>query len=130
MDEIWKDVNGYYGLYQISNFGRVRSLPRLDNVVYSNGTIWSRKRKGLILRQQNSNKGYKLVSLYKEGVGCSHFVHRLVAIEFLPNPYDLPQVNHKDGDKNNNAVSNLEWCTCDENIEHAFKIGLRKSGVS
>lgn len=129
MIEVWKDITGYEGCYQVSNLGRVRSVPRCDTVVYSTGTVWHRKRKGLIIKQQNHRKGYKLVNLYKNGIGVTHFVHRLVASEFISNPSDLPQVNHQDGNKNNNAVDNLEWCTCYENIKHAFEVGLRKGGV-
>jgi hypothetical protein len=129
MTEIWKDVSGYEGLYQVSNLGRVKSVPRCDKVTYTSGTVWYRNRKGRIIHQNNHLNGYKLVNLCKDGTSKTYFVHRLVANAFLPNPSSLPQVNHKDGDKDNNSIENLEWCTCKENVKHAFLIGLRKGGV-
>ena len=106
-EEKWKDVQGYEGLYQISNLGRV-------------------KRNGTILHQSLNTYGYCQVSLCNNGDIKNHLVHRLVANEFLPNPERHPQVNHIDGNKKNNAVTNLEWCTQAENNNHAIRTGLRK----
>ena len=106
--EIWKDIQGYEGLYQVSNLGRVRS------------------RNGLIHLNTN-NYGYKHVTLSKSNVQKTALVHRLVAEAFIENPFELPQINHKDGNKNNNAVINLEWTTQKDNNRHAIKTNLRKA---
>ena len=106
MGELWVDIYGFDGKYQISNFGRVRSLTRSD------------------YKQQTNWKGYKIVTLFGDGFRKTIGVHRLVALHFIPNPGQLDQVNHKDGDKKNNRVENLEWCTNRENQRHAVKMGL------
>lgn len=92
--EIWKDILGYEGLYQVSNFGRVKSLK------------FGKER---ILKLTKDKDGYLIVNLYKAGRIKTVKVHRLVAEAFLPNPDNLPLINHKDEDKSNNIVSNLEW---------------------
>lgn len=91
----WKPINGYNGRYLISDYGEVKSR--------SNGTE-------TILKQEYNSSGYKRVTLYKNGKRTRHFIHRLVAEHFIPNPENLPLVNHIDEDKENNIVSNLEWC--------------------
>lgn len=100
--EIWKDVAGYEGLYQISTFGRVKSLPK-------NG------RDAKILKPSKTIWGYLDIQLCKNGKYHHERIHRLVASAFLPNPNKLPQVNHKDFDRTNNQVNNLEWCSTSEN---------------
>jgi hypothetical protein len=107
MEEIWKDIEGYEGLYQVSNLGRVRSLDRL--VTYKNGC--NRMFKGCVKRLYKKENGYLSVNMSKDGIDKTYYVHRLVASTFLPNLYGLPQVNHKDENKENNCVENLEWCT-------------------
>ncbi len=109
MKEIWKDIEGYEGLYQVSNLGDVRSLK------YAGGN------KVKILKQGNVN-GYKRVSLHKNNKQKNYFVHRLVAMTFIPNPNNLPLVNHKDENKTNNSVDNLEWCTQKYNINYGSAI--------
>ena len=105
MGEVWKDVPGYEGLYQVSNCGNVRSLDRLikrkgqGDLPLKGGTV-----------KQFSNKGYKVVTLSKESKLKQFKVHRLVALAFIPNPDSLPQVNHKDENPANNCIENLEWC--------------------
>lgn len=108
--EEWKDIPGYEGLYQISNFGRVKSL--FDN----NG-----KRRDHILSGGNDADGYRLVLLYKDKKRRTKKVHRLVAEAFIPNPNNYPQVNHKDENKSNNNVCNLEWCDCKYNINYGTR---------
>lgn len=112
------------GKYQVSNYGRVKSLSRITKVGIKN--VKQIKRKELILKQQLSTKKYLQVRLYDEdGKGKTFKVHRIVAETFILNPDSLLQVNHIDGNKENNKVENLEWCTCTENMKHSYNIGLR-----
>lgn len=113
MKEIWKDIEGYEGLYQVSNLGRVKSLPRL---VYNHTGYINRGE--VILKQSTYCKYYKQVSLYRDDSWESHTVHRLVAQAFIPNPSSLPQINHKDENPSNNCVENLEWCTAKYNMNY------------
>jgi hypothetical protein len=126
MTKIWKDVEGYEGIYQVSNLGDVRSLPRTEN-----SNVGKRKRSGKTLSLRN-NKGYKTVMLCKDRKQTSAYVHRLVAKAFLSNPENKPDVNHLDGNKSNNKLENLEWCTESENLNHAYitKLHIPKSGES
>jgi len=119
----WKSINGYEGLYEVSNFGEIRSLDR--QVMHKH--TGCRKIKGRIKKLMIDRDGYPVVKLSKNGKKCHFGVHRLVATAFIENPLELPQVNHKDGIKTNNHSSNLEWVTCSENAIHAFGLGLRKS---
>lgn len=107
MKEIWKDIPGYEGLYQISNLGKV----------------YSKKRNKLLVIVKN-DKGYCYVQLYKNGKSNLFRLHRIVAKTFIPNPKNLPEVNHLDGNKENNCVNNLEWCTHIDNMRHGFKNNL------
>ena len=127
-NEVFKDVLGYEGLYQISNYGRVKSLER-KNIFYCGlrKQYLERPVKEKILSFNKSNNGYLQVCLTKNGKCCTRTVHRLVAKAFIPNPENKPQVNHIDGNKQNNNVKNLEWCTAKENTGHAIKTGLKKS---
>lgn len=120
MNEIWKPIIGYEGLYEVSNLGRVRSLDRI--IKDSRGVITHRL--GILLKLGNDKDGYKLASLS----GKTHRVHRLVATSFLNNKNDYPQVNHKNGIKHDNRVTNLEWCSQSENIRHSIdKLGRKQS---
>lgn len=114
--EIWKPVAGFEGLYEVSNMGRVKSLGRIDRF----NKRWEER----ILWPHLVGKNYLAVSLCKDGKVSSRKIHRLVAETFIPNPGRKPQVNHKDGNKENNAASNLEWSTNSENQLHARKNGL------
>lgn len=107
MVEVWKDVQGYEGRYRVSNFGNVLSL-------VSNKP----------LKPRRSKKGYLTVVLYLKGKAKEFKIHRLVAMHFIPNPENKPEVNHKDGNKENNYIGNLEWATTKENINHAVKHNL------
>jgi hypothetical protein len=117
--EIWKDIVGYEGLYQVSNLGRVKSLPKMCGRSF---------REERLLTVDLSNCGYNRVSLCKDNKLTKYGVHRLVATAFIENPCNLPQVNHLDGNKTNNNVCNLEWCTAKDNTNHAFNNGLRATG--
>lgn len=108
--EIWKDINNYKGLYQISNKGNVKSRSSWKN--------------GGLLSPGNTRQGYKQVGLCRNGKVKRVYIHRLVAEAFIPNPNKLPDINHKDGNPSNNALHNLEWCTEKENTEHAINSGL------
>lgn len=101
--EVWKDVVGFEGLYRVSNTGLVKTVPRIDSL--------GRNVREIVLKTRHNNRGYVQVHLYKDGKGYMQLLHRVVATAFLPNPTNLPQINHKDEDKDNNALSNLEWCT-------------------
>jgi len=108
--EIWKDIEGFEGLYQVSNMGRVRSLDRKD--------ARGNHRKGKMRADECDRYGYRTVSLCRDGNAKHRLVHRLVAEAFIPNPDGLSEVNHLDEDKMNNAVSNLEWCSRPYNINY------------
>lgn len=106
--EIWKDVIGYEGLYQVSNLGRIKSVYRK---VFNPGlNVW-RTQKERILKTVLDYKGYVRVTLSKKGKIKQHLLHRLVAKAFIPNPNRYPQINHIDENPQNNSVDNLEWCT-------------------
>lgn len=123
--EIWKDIQDYEGMYQISNLGRVKGLLINKEVSRGTGKIKYCKPER-VLDCSMSNYGYKRCQL-KNGVKSKQFfIHRLIASAFVPNPNNLDTVNHIDGDKLNNSISNLEWCTLAENTKHAFKTGLNK----
>lgn len=121
MEEIWKDVEGYEGLYQVSNLGRIKSLPRW--IEFSDGRVRFYQEK--IKKDKKVSTGYRQVTLYRNCVNEYFYVHRLVAGAFIPNPNNLIDINHIDGNKTNNLVTNLEWCSRSENIKHAYDTGLR-----
>lgn len=122
-----KDIPGFEGLYAITTDGRVWSYPkswvggRRNNYKIGHGGKW------LVLRKGNSDQSYYSVSLSKDGKTKNFYVHALVARAFIPNPFNCPCINHKDGNRLNNDSSNLEWCTQSENLEHAKKTGLSKN---
>lgn len=119
MIEVWEDIEGFEN-YQISNLGRVKSKERYTKI--KNGVMSLRKEK--ILKLSHNKKGYAQTVLYKNKKPITVKIHRLVAQAFIPNPENKPQVNHKDGNKDNNFVNNLEWLTDKENKQHAIKNGL------
>lgn len=125
MEEIWRWITGYEDIYQVSNLGRVRSVDRFVYCEVSPNKL--QHLFGKILKQGFNHKGYPIVYLSKNGKQKTITVHRLVALAFIENPLNLPQVNHKDGIKTNNHVGNLEWCTNSYNQQHAYDIGLQPS---
>ena len=117
VEVVRKPVKGYDGYYEVDQFGRVFGLERIIKV-NDNGRNYEKPIAGKQLKQSMHTKGYKTVSLTKDGKTKTLFVHRLVAEAFIPNVDNLPMVNHKDEDKTNNFVENLEWCTNDYNINY------------
>ena len=117
MNEIWKDIKDYEGLYQISSLGRVHSLDRF--VPRKTGT--TQRVHGRILKLTEDKDGYLQVGLYKNNKMKKMKVHRLVAKAFIPNPDRLPEINHINEIKDDNRVNNLEWCTRKENINHGTR---------
>ena len=117
MQEVWKPIYGYEGIYEVSNFGNVRSVDRIDFAGrHLKGKLFSTKAK----------EGYVTVRLSKNRNITTFKIHQLVAEAFILNPEGKHCVNHIDGNKQNNHVENLEWCTHSENMKHAFKTGLSK----
>jgi hypothetical protein len=124
MEEIWLPIIGYEGLYEVSNLGRVKSLPKtwmccLNCLRYKGETI---------MKQCNVSEGYSGVSLQCNSIKKLHLVHRIVAEAWVDNTLHKLQVNHKDGDKKNNRADNLEWVTHVENVSHACKSNLMLIG--
>lgn len=124
-EEIWKSVVGYEGLYEVSNLGRVKSVSKI--VKYRRwGATTEKKLNEKIIKPSASL--YYHVTLSNDRIKKDFLVHRLVAIAFLPNPESLPDLNHKDGNKLNPLLDNLEWVTKSENHKHAYRIGLKPTG--
>jgi hypothetical protein len=108
LKETWKDIEGYEGHYQVSNWGRIKSLKRKYNGC-------------LIMKPYTFKNKYPTLPLSKNGKSKSHAIHRIVALHFVPNIKNKPEINHKDCNKTNNYANNLEWCTRKENKAHARK---------
>lgn len=119
-EEIWLPVKDFEDCYQISNYGIIRST---DRVIRSETRPYLLK--GKILKYKIDKDGYSIIELRKGERRKWVSAHRLVAIHFIPNPENLPQINHMDTIKSHNYVENLEWCTGKENQQHAIKMGLR-----
>lgn len=117
-EEIWKDITGFEFYYQVSNLGRVK---RKENTKFQ---------KSKVLKPSLHTKGYTRVNLRKNNKTHTIFIHRIVAIEFISNPFEKPQINHIDGIKTNNHSSNLEWVTNSENQKHSVKTGLRRTKLT
>lgn len=123
-EEEWKDIEGYEGRYQVSNCGRIRSF--LTKGVRNKVEMYDES--SHIIKPILDTFGYHVVNLRKNNGMKGIKIHRLVAKAFIPNPNNLPQVNHKDGNKQNNNLDNLEWVTAKENIAHSFSTGLHMEG--
>ena len=124
MKEIWKEIKNYEELYEISNYGRIRSKER-----YINARRGKRLKKVKILTPFCQKNGYYAITLWKYKSFKLHYIHRLVAIAFIENENCLEQVNHKNGDKKDNNVENLEWVSRSENMKHAISLGLFSKSV-
>lgn len=125
LTEEWRPVTvaEFAGLYEVSSLGQVRSLGRI--IMRSNGRSQTFHPK--VMKPYPSDWGYLKTCLTRDSEYKRHiFIHRIVAIEFIPNPDNLPEVNHMDGVKTNNVWTNLEWCTNDKNLEHAYVTGLAR----
>lgn len=114
VEEIYKDVKGYEGLYQVSNFGQILSLN------------YNKTGKPKLMKPSKNKDGYLRIFLCKDGKRKMFFIHRLVAEHFIPNPDNLPEINHKDENKENNSVENLEYCNHEYNCNH----GTRNERIS
>lgn len=123
--EIFKDIEGFEGYYQISNLGRIKALRRkVKSPIRHNKYVYKKER----IRYATKNSlGYYNLKLYKKGIKRGFPLHRLLAIAFIPNPENKPFINHIDGNPSNNKIENLEWCTQSENIQHAYNIGRKKA---
>lgn len=121
--EKWLDVVGYEGIYEISDEGRVRSKEGKTTFSKQHGT---RSWKGRLLKPRPSTQGYLRVSLFKNKKRKEFLIHRLVAEAFIPNPDNKEIINHKDGNKRNNNLKNIEWCNYKDNLQHAYDNKLNK----
>jgi hypothetical protein len=106
--EIYKEIQGFKRIYTISNKGNVKNI-----------------KTGKILKPGKHTQGYMQIGLSINNKSKTFKIHRLIAFYFIPNPYNLPSINHIDGDKTNNNIKNLEWCTTSQNNQHAYNLGLR-----
>lgn len=120
MEEVWKAIKGYEGLYEVSSYGRVRSLDHLIEQPHPRNPAYTLRyiQKGKIKNLRHHQAGYWVVDLYKGNLSETKTVHRMVAEAFIPNPDNLPEVNHIDENKENSRVDNLEWCTRKQNVNH------------
>lgn len=118
---MWKHIAGYEGIYEVNKEGQVRTCAGKVTYTKHHGVrSWAQR----TLKQKTDKGGYKRVTLYLNGKPKDHLVHRLVAIAFLPKVDGKELVNHMDGNPSNNELSNLEWCSSKENVNHAFRTGL------
>ncbi len=122
MEEIWKDIQGYEGYYQVSNLGNIKSLAR--KIIRSDGVVQFRKER--IMSKRICTDGYYMAKFNVDKKSECIAIHKLVAKHFIPNPNNLPEVNHKDCNRKNNCIDNLEWCTHQENVKYSWELGHYK----
>ena len=125
MKEEWKDIKGYERLYQVSNYGRVRSYDREVIQKHYSGCDTTHIYKGKVMKLRQNKNGYMIAYLTKNKRQTKYLVHRLVAEAFIPHEPNKNYVNHLDNDSTNNNVTNLEWCTQSENIKYAYDNGTK-----
>ena len=123
--EIWNNLPGYEGLYQVSNIGRVKRLP--SYVRFNHGI---RRIRGGIKKVHLQNNGYFIIDLYKNNKRKNMLLHRAVALSFIPNPLNLPVINHKDNNRTNDVVTNLEWCDMSYNMKYSYDTTDRRSKMN
>lgn len=122
--EVWKEVNGYEGIYEVSSQGRIKSVKGKTTHSKKHGIrVWEER----VLKQKTDRLGYKRVTLWKDKKPKDFLVHRLVAFAFLEKPEGKDLINHKDCNVANNFVENIEWCNHAENLLHAYIHGLNRS---
>lgn len=129
MKEQWKPIKGFEGLYEVSNTGKVKSVKRTITYEKTGKTQTTHEKILTLISSKLTERHPKPmyhVELWKDNKRTVKMIHRLVAEAFIPNPEGKPQINHKDGNRDNNCVTNLEWCTCSENSLHAYRTGLAK----
>jgi len=124
--EEWRSITGFEGYYEVSNFGDVRSV---DRVIPRDGPTGSMARKGQMITPHITPKGYLRCQLGMNGQKANKLIHRIVADAFITNPDDKPEINHRNGNKRDNRVDNLEWVTQSENQSHAYGMGLKHAIV-
>ena len=129
MSEIWRPVSGYEGYYEVSNIGRVRSVPRTREVKSRYGGTALRTDKGALMSPVNHGNGYLYVTLARDGLRINHYIHRLVAFAFCDGADERLVVDHKDGDKRNNHCDNLEWVTQKVNVVRAAPLMRKPKSV-
>jgi len=124
MEEVWKDIPGYEGYYQVSSLGRIKSVERMIYIELPDGrrSYWRHQKERIKSAPVFGNGGYRQIMLYSGNVGKMLQVHRIVCLAFLSNPNNLPCVNHKNGIKTDNRLENLEWCSYEGNLLHAINI--------
>ena len=127
--EVWRPIAGWEGLYDVSSLGQVRSV-ECDTIRYRNGKPMTYHKRGKVIKGKVMPNGYIIVRLRKDGEETNALAHRLVAQAFIPNPDNLPEVNHKDRNTANNDVSNLEWCDRMYNLTYDGAIERRTMAVS
>lgn len=117
INEEWRDIQGYEGVYQVNPIGQVKRIGGGSGAV-----------RGLVLKDFDNGHGYRYISLSKDGKGRNYYIHVLLATAFIPNPERKPQINHRNGQKSDNRLENLEWVTLSEQMIHAYGTGLAPSG--
>ena len=122
-EQVWKPVFQYEGYYEVSDHGNVRGVDRAIQLPDEK----IRKVKGRLIAPKRNADGYLFVSLSRNGVTNTRYIHRMVAVAFIPNPWQLPEANHLDGDKTNNVPANLQWVTHQDNVIHAYAYGLNRN---
>lgn len=125
MEEVWKEIQGYEGFYKISNLGNCKRVTHISVFTRNGKTITSLLNEKYL--KPRYRQGYIRVLLSKDRISKSYSLHRLVALHFIPNPANKPEINHIDGNKNNNCTDNLEWVFPRENCQHRDKTGLRNA---